>query len=79
MSKLIKATGLGITTSLDGVLYNIGQEAILVSDEVASKLREQFLHTIEVSDVQVEAPAETSPEETTTVESPKKSKRSKKE
>ena len=55
--KLIKNTQFGeINTSIDGVLYKITQEGIEVPDEVAAKMSEQFLHTVEVSDVIVEAP-----------------------
>ncbi len=52
--KLVKATQLGITTSLNGVLYNIGAEAIIVTDEVASALKEQFLHLVEITDIEVQ-------------------------
>ena len=54
--KLIKNTQFGeINTSIDGVLYKITQEGIEVPDEVADKMVGQFLHTVEVSDVVVEA------------------------
>mgnify|MGYP007099668719 CR=1 FL=1 len=72
--KLVKVTHLGITTSLDGTLYILSEEATSVSDEVAAKLKEQFLERIEVSDapepkkVEVAEDAPSEPKE----EAPKK-------
>ena len=50
--KLVKATNLGITTSIEGNLYVITQEGIEVADEIATRLKDWFLHTIEVSDIE---------------------------
>jgi hypothetical protein len=50
--KLVKHTTFGdINTSIDGVLYQITEAGIQVADEVATKMQEQFLHTVEVTDV----------------------------
>jgi hypothetical protein len=56
--KLVKATQLGITTSIDGNLYSITSEGVTVSDDVASRMKEQFLHTVEVTDISPEKPVE---------------------
>ena len=48
--KLVKAVNSGIVTSLDGILYHIGEEAIEVTDEVASTLNMNFGHLIEIID-----------------------------
>ena len=53
--KIIKNTQFGeINTSIDGVSYQITQTGIQVPDEVAQKMKDQFLHTVEVSDIVVE-------------------------
>ena len=49
--KLVKAVNSGIVTYQDGVLYEIGSEAITVSDEVAEKLSVQFGHLLDVTTV----------------------------
>ena len=50
--KLVKNAKFGsITTTIDGVLYIITEDGIQVSDEVASKMKEQFLHTIDVEEL----------------------------
>lgn len=47
--KLVKLLKFGtITTSIDGSLYILSEEAIAVDDSIASKLKDQFLDTIEV-------------------------------
>jgi len=48
--KLIKAINQGITTSLDGVLYTIGETPIEVTDEVAVKLNILFGRLIEITE-----------------------------
>lgn len=50
--KLVKTTTeMDITSSFDGNLYHITPTGIEVSDEVAEKMKEQFLHTVEVTDI----------------------------
>ena len=50
--KLVKLTKFGtLSTSIDGSLYILSDEAITVEDSIASRLKEQFLHDVEVSDI----------------------------
>lgn len=50
--KLVKNNKFGsITTTIDGSFYHITQEGCLASDEVAQRMKEQFLHEIEVEDI----------------------------
>lgn len=60
--KLVKATQLGITTSIDGNLYSITSEGVTVPDEVATRMKEQFLHTVEVVDLDTPKIPEPTPE-----------------
>lgn len=55
--KIVKATQLPITTNFEGAIYTITAEGISVPDEIAIRMKEQFLHTIDVSDETV-APVE---------------------
>ena len=67
--KLVKNLQFGtITTSIDGSIYVITGEGTQVPDEIAAKLKEQFLHNIDVGEI---APVEPPKEETATVEEPK--------
>lgn len=58
--KLVKLTKFGtLSTSIDGSLYILSDEAITVEDSIASRLKEQFLHDVEVSDIITETKEDT--------------------